>query len=701
MPTDTTGPDDAEVRGGIAALPRRASEAVAGAFDGQRGHLFSWVPVFLAIGIGGYFLLPVEPEAAAWWGLAGALTLSAGALYAGLWRWPPAVALVLMLAGVGLAGLRTAAVTEPILGFRYYGPVEGRIVTVDRSGSDKVRLTLDRVALDDVWRPPSRVRVSLHDPVVWFDPVPGMTVMTTAHLSPPEGPVEPEGFDFARNAYFKGIGAVGYARTPALVLDPGDGGWSVGRVRMALSAAVRATLPGETGAFAAAITTGDRSGMGQDTLADLRASNLAHLLAISGLHMGLLTGVVFVALRLALVAVPGWALTLPVKKIAAVGALAAGAFYLAMSGGNVATQRAYIMVAVMFGAVLLDRRALTLRAVALAAVIVLALRPEALTGPGFQMSFAATTALVAVFRALRGIAWMRPGGGLPGWARAVLGTVISSAVAGAATAPVAAAHFNQIAQFGLVANLLSVPLMGILVMPAAVLAAALAPLGLGWVGLYLMAPGIDWILFVAHRVAELDGSVTLVPTPGPWVLPVFAIGALWTILWQGRARWAGPVAVALAGVLWAGAERPALLISPDGGLSGVMVDGVRTLNKPRGQGFAAGSWLENDGDGASQEEAAARTGMAGPRDERRFDIGGLSAVHVAGRGGAERAAAACDTADLVIISAEVARPLEGPCMMIDESVMRQSGAVALDVVDGVPHVVSAREVVGDRPWSQR
>ncbi|KKK80916.1 hypothetical protein LCGC14_2818710, partial [marine sediment metagenome] len=217
-----------------------------------------------------------------------------------------------------------------------------------------------------------------------------------------------------------------------------------------------------------AILTGDRSGMGRDTLQALRDSNLAHLLAISGLHMGLLTGVVFSALRFALALIPALALGHPVKKYAAVGALLAGAGYLALSGGNVATQRAYIMVAVVLGAVLLDRRALTLRGVALAATIVLVLRPEALTGPGFQMSFAATTALIAVFRLMRDSGGPRA----PRLLQPVLALVVSSGVAGAATAPIAAAHFNQIAKFGLVANLLSVPLMGTLVMPAAVLAAA-------------------------------------------------------------------------------------------------------------------------------------------------------------------------------------------------------------------------------------
>ena len=123
--------------------------------------------------------------------------------------------------------------------------------------------------------------------------------------------------------------------------------------------------------------------MGQDSLVALRASNLAHLLAISGMHMGILAAFIFATLRYGFALWPTAALYWPTKKMAAIGALIAAAGYLALSGGNVSTERAFVMVAVMLVAVLFDRRALTLRAVAIAALIVLTLRPEALFGPGF------------------------------------------------------------------------------------------------------------------------------------------------------------------------------------------------------------------------------------------------------------------------------------------------------------------------------
>ncbi len=682
------------------AAPLRAL-AAAGlrAVAAQRGHLLPWAPVCLGAGIGAWFALPEEPGAAAYALLAGLVVpVALGARRLPEDARPLAGALALMVLGALLAGLRAHLQAAPVLEFRYYGPVEGRVVKIDRSASGALRLTLDRVVLEDVRpeRVPRRVRVSLHGAQGLVRPEPGQVVAMTASLAPPRGPVEPGGFDFRRKAWFERLGAVGYTRLPVQVLAPpapGPALW-VARLRAQISAGVQARLPGEAGAFAAAVTTGDRSAMGWETVAALRDSNLAHLLAISGLHMGLITGFVFAALRYGLALAPPLALRLPVRKLAAVGALVVGAGYLALAGGNVATERAFIMVAVMFGAVLLERRALTLRAVAVAALIVLALRPESLTGPGFQMSFAATTALVAVFGWIRG----RWPGWLPRWSRPVAAVVISSAVAGLATAPVAAAFFNRVADYGLLANLLAVPLMGLVVMPGAVVAAVLWPLGLEEAGLAMMAPAIRWILGVAHWVAGLEGAVTPVPAPGAAVLPVLALGALWLVLWQGRARLAGLAPMALAFALWAGGERPPLLISDTGGLVGLMGEAGRALSKPRGEGFVATNWLENDGDAASRAEAFQRPGFAGRPGALRFALGGVRLAHLTGRGASGRVARACRWADWVIVSTPA--PAPPGCRVLDRPALARSGAVAMwPRAGGGIEMITAAERAGRRLWS--
>ncbi|MEL7098964.1 MAG: ComEC/Rec2 family competence protein [Pseudomonadota bacterium] len=667
----------------------------------QRGGLIEWVPVCLAIGIGLYFSLKFEPT----------MTLIAAAAGLGLclaglaWRVneafsPLIAALVLVLCGALLAAQRAHSVAGPVLGFRYYGPIEGRVVALDRSASDAVRVTLDQVRLDDVvpWRTPTRVRISLHgDAALGPQPVPGARVMSTGHLSPPGGPVEPGGFDFQRHAWFKSLGAVGYTRVPVLTAaPPDDSRWSliVFRVRMAISAHVRAVLPGDVGGFAAAVTTGDRSGISQDALDDLRASNTAHLLAISGLHMGLLSALIFGVVRGGLAAIPYTALHWPNRKIAAVAALGVAAFYLAMSGGNIATERAFIMVAVALIALLMDRRALSLRAVAMAAIIVLILRPEALLSPGFQMSFAATTALVAVF------GWMRDGqiqiG--PAWAQGLVGVFLASAISGLATAPVGAAHFNTVSNYGLLANLLSVPLMGVLIIPAAVLAALLAPFGLDWVGLELMGLGLQWTLGVADYTANLPGAQRFVTGPQTFVLPMITLGALFCLLWRGRPRFAGLIVAALGLGLWQVAERPALLIADTGALVGVLTQDGRALSRARGAGFVAQNWLENDGDGVSQSSAAERWRDAGsPPRWHSMDVGLVRVLHGTGK----RAAAEpppCKVGQILVTNTPLGTP-PGPCDVFDPVRLRKTGAVALVHTDKGLALRTARDVSGDRMWT--
>lgn len=669
----------------------------------QRGHLFPWVPVTMALGIGGYFALPVEPGLPLYLGAAALMGIAVlAAVVLDETIAPLALLLALVMGGFLVAGARAHRVAAPVLDYRFHGAVEGRVVTVDRSQSDAPRLTLDHVWIEGIApdRTPGKLRISLHGDLQAFAARPGLWVGVTAHLSPPSPPSEPGGFDFRRRAWFQQIGAVGYTRNPVVVLAEDSrarGMVWLHRLRMALSQRIRARIDGDAGAFAAAILTGDRSAMPRATLQTLRDSNLAHLLAISGLHMGLLTGFVFAAVRYGLALVPPVALRLSAKKIAAGIALVAAGIYLALSGGNVATQRAFVMIAVMLAAVMVDRRAITLRAVALAAVIILTLIPESLLQAGFQMSFAATTALVAAFGALR----LLPEGKWtpPRWTRPVLALVLSSAVAGAATAPIGAAHFNQIAQFGLLANLLTVPLMGAVVIPAAVMSAALVPLGAEGIGLAVMEAAIRWILGVAAWVAGLDGAVWMVPTPAAWGLPVFALGMLWLILWRGHARWAGCVPALAALVLWGQVQRPDLLIAPSGRLAGIMTAEGRALNKPKGDGFAARIWLENDGDGADQIRAADRAGFSNGSGLSEVVVGGESFRLLSGRDWQSRLQAACGPGWLIVPYELETRP-DGDCRLLDREFLDANGAVAVFVDQRGLRIVTAAERAGRRLWTQ-
>ncbi|MCF8510432.1 MAG: ComEC family competence protein [Rhodobacteraceae bacterium] len=681
----------------------------------MRGLLFPWVPIFLGVGISLWFGLQQEP------GLKG-YGAAVVALGPALWFWrrgpdlaqPLAVIALCVAVGFLAAGARAHWVASPMLDRPFYGPVQGRIIEVDRSGSDALRITLDQVVLGD--RPaettPRLVRISLRGdtPV----PDPGQVVLVTARLAAPEGPTEPGGFDFRRMAFFDGLGAVGYTRSPMVLWqEPGPGVQVINRLRMYMSRGIMAALPGDAGAFASGAMTGDRSGISKDTVAALRDSNLAHLLAISGMNMAFLTGFVFVLVRYGLALVPPLALRVNTKKLAAVVAFGVALFYLLLSGANVATERAFLMVTVMLGAVLFDRRALTMRSVALSGVVLLLWQPESLTEPGFQLSFAATVALIAAFGGLdRRVMQER----LPRWIIPAFTLVLSSVVAGIATAPFAAAHFNRFTDYGLVANLLTVPMMSLL-MGAGAVAALLAPIGLAGPALWVMGLAARWILFIAHWVAGLHGAVTPIVAPGPWVMPLIVAAGAWLVLMRGRARAGAVLPLALGMGLWAVSERPALLISSDGGLAGLMGPQGRALSVAKGAGFTAGNWLENDGDLAAQDAAALRPGFAGPKSARVFTLpalsGRMSGLELNGQaqgkglrgvaltGKEPDLAAACAQADLVIVSAYVDGGVPSACRVIDRKILRQTGALAI-WPDGtawqiIPAARSARIWMGQNP----
>jgi len=577
--------------------------------ESQRQNMMLWSPVLLATGVGAYFGLPFEPPLWAGGALAASLLL-----WLGLSIWSSGLVQLLFLSlfflnlGYLAAVYRSASVAAPVLSFRYYGPIEGRVVKIDRSASKALRITLDRVQLDRVQKMPAKVRVSL------FGIAPEMAlgdrVALVGSLSPPGGPVEPGGFDFRRYAWFDRLGAIGYSRNPVVQMRPfddaGAGLW-LETLRRSLATRVADAIGGQNGAFAAAIITGDRSRIDGEVLQTLRDSNLAHLLAISGLHMGLVTGFVFLLVRHGLALWPRLALRVPVKKISALAALGAGFAYLFLSGGSVATQRAFIMVAVVLFAVLLDRPAFSLRAVALAALLVLIMRPESLEEAGFQMSFAATTALVGVFEMLRSARWWHwLKEHLPRRLMPFLTLLVTSATAGAATAPIAAYHFNQIPNFGLIANLLSVPLMGILIMPAAVLALFLGLFGLGAWAYWLMGKGVGWILSVAAYFSGIENAVTTIPSAPSLVLPLIGLSGCLVFLLLGSARALGIGLFALSIIIWQRSERPLVLVNQNAALIGVMTNEGRAINKETAYRFAADIWLENDGDPAPQSEAFSR-----------------------------------------------------------------------------------------------
>ncbi len=686
-----------------------------------RAGMLPWAPVFMALGIGGWFSLLDEPGGMFY------LTCGLAAVYALIWSrrarqtaFSPttdanlrifAMAVFLVALGACLAGLRAHLVAAPILDFRYYGAVEGRVVEIDRSSRDRLRLTLDQVVLGDMppEHTPRRVRISLLSDERL--PVQGQKVMLSAHLGPPSGPAEPRGFDYRRVAWFERLGALGYTRSPVVTTEPAaPGGWlALHRTRLALSAAIQAQIGGQAGAVSAALITGDRSGISETTNQAMRDSNLYHIVSISGLHMSMLTGFIYVCLRCMLVGIAGLCHrpTGRLHKWSAGGAFLGAAGYLWLSGGDVATERSFLMIAVMLLAIILDRRAVSLRTLALAAAVILALTPEALLSPGFQMSFAATFALILVIRP-----WQSLAPSLPFWLRPVAMLLISSLVAGLATAPIAAAHFGRLTQYGLIANLLVVPVVGTIVMPAAVVSAITAPFGLSALPLWLMGLGTTWMLEVARWIAALGGAVYLVPAPPAAVLPLFAVGACLFCL-PALAFGSSPICLSFrkaaslcmviaSGFLWHGHVRPFLLISAQGDAVAMMTGEARVPSKATGGAYVVSQWLEADGDRANQAVAAGRPFWTGPPNLRKGALdfsGGRHAIyHLTGKKSALAVPDLCKENTIIVANTpleDLART-ESPCLMFDSKALRKTGAIAITASG---RSETAAELSGSRMWS--
>ena len=670
-----------------------------------------WLPVALATGAGVYFALPVEPD---WnWVLwAAALTLTWAACAVALpgsgWRIGFALLAAVSL-GFTIAKVRTETVRAPVLA-RRIGPVgfDARVVGAEPRGNGS-RMVLEPVHLRRSGGPiPYRVRVSVRARSAV--PQPGSWLHVTAILMPPPGPSMPGDYDFGRWAYFQQIGAVGYLygrpkpiaplRAPTLreqVLG------SLERLRGSMTARVRGIVPGHEGVIAAALITGERADIDPDDQTAFRDSGLMHVLSISGLHLALAGGLFFWIIRALFALFPAIVLRYPVKKWAAIGALAGSTFYLLISGCEPPAVRSWIMLAMMFVAVLVDRPALSMRSVAVAAALILLGAPECVSDPGSQMSFAAVIGLIALAEWEQARRAAHPDeGGKSLWRRArryLVGIGVTSIVAGLATAPIAIFHFDRASPFGIIANLAALPVVSAIIMPAAVAAMVAMPFGLDHWPLVAMGKGVGVMLAIAHRVADLPGAGSVVPVWPGWCVAAVMGGGLWIALWRKNWRWFGLLPIA-AGIGFAlTATPPDLLVARDGQTVGVRLEsGKLALVRRVTDDFAAANWLRRAGDARQPDEAIGGQGM-------RCDAYGCLAR---ARGGtliaiderADALAEDCANAAIVISMVPARRLCKGPKLVIDRFDVARAGGYAVWLGEKM-RVETVEGERGVRPWTMR
>jgi len=657
---------------------------------------FEGLIIAFAAGIGLYFALPFEPQL---W-ICAAICLIMGGVY---WRlnqqfMPLAGAALCLLAvnfGVGRAASHTLAADAPSLpNYERSYDVTGWISGIDASGKG-VRYLIELESLRGVApeKTPRAIRVRLARP-----PEPplragdSLTIRTIAK-SPP-GPVVPNGYDPARRAYFDRLGGFGFAISqpelrPDIVLGfRGNLKRNIVRWRYGLAGRIYSAAPPRTAGLQAALMTGVRRYIPPKQTENLRVAGLAHILAISGLHMGLLAGGTYGAVTFLLALITPLSRRYDIRKPAAViGALAA-AFYLVLSGASVATQRAFIMAIIVFLAVILDRRAVSLRSVAVAAFLTLLFHPESLVSVGFQMSFAAVAALVVTYQT-----WQRyrplykaRGRGLRGEARRFLdfftSLSVTSFVAGLATGGFAIFHFNRISRYGFIGNLLAMPLFSLAVMPLAVVSFIAMLFGLEALPLQMMGFAISYILDAATWVASWPSAMAYVPSAPPYVLAVFAAGFVAICLRTLSVRVIG---VAMMGVcigIWTQTPQPDLRISEvgrvafwlsDNDIQTLMVDRRRSDRYGREQfsqmaGRPDSPWTDYEKSFADCDALACR-----------FELRGWL---VSVMKHPSEVATECAQVDLAILTEREAGPVarrrcerQGRAKFIDARILRESGAL--------------------------
>jgi competence protein ComEC len=667
----------------------------------QKKQVFIWSPVFLSLGIGFYFSLPAEPPLV----LGGFAFLLAACGFYFLRSHTPALLLFLMITGFFAAQLRTHIVFTPILQKEIkYAMIEGTIDVVEDFGdTEGSRLILSHVIIEDLSpeQTPRKIRLKVRADHGMRT---GERIRVLGGLDAPSAPLVPGGFDFQRHLFFQGIGAVGFAfKNPEVVYGTRASGFNnfIEKQREFIAQRIEMGMKYPEAAVAIALTVGRMTAIDKEEQELWRDSGLAHALSISGLHVGMFSGIVFFIVRLLLVLIPGVGLRLPIKKIAAIVAMSAACYYMFLAGATVPTQRSVLMTGIVLLAVVLDRSPISLRLVSFAAFAVLLFFPESLLSASFQMSFAAVTCLVLFYDWLRPYwrEWHAQAGLIRRIALYFASVCFTTLIASAATAPLGLFHFQQFATYGLMGNLVGVPIMAFLIMPAIVAVFLLIPFRLEFLAFYPLRLGIDWTIDVVHWVAALPYADIHAPSwPLPALISMLFAGLIFA-LFRTKLKYACLPLLVFAFCVIASNRPPNLFVADEPALTAFYTGGgilqVSSLVKAR---FARERWLQYLGLEENDAQAWPQEGGEGPVrcDDQacRIAFKGYIISHVrqpiAGQ-------VECAQADVVI--AEVPLPECDASYVVDLFDARDKGAHAFWLNDNGIIMRDAATMRGNRPWS--
>ena len=661
---------------------------------------FLWLPVAFGFGVGIYYGLPFEPPSFLI-PLLAVLSLIAAVFFWHRAKWP-LLALVLVMFGAAWVNFLTLQKSGVILSEPLTPrPVVGMVENIERT-EHGVRFTLSHLTVNDLpaARTPSRARLSIRLKKDDQTPLPkiGDAIHLMAGLMPPMGPALPHGFDFARFFYDRDIGSIGYGMPPWQIIAADDAPDAAHRFlnwRLNITEDIIKTLGTGAGGVAAGLVTGDARAITKDDFEALRASNLYHIIAISGEHMVVIAGVIFISLRmLALLALPKRLSLRPqVKSIAAAITLVLITAYLFVTGTPISAVRAYVMIVLVLLAVLLRRHVDPMRSLSITAFIMLVATPSDLLDPGFELSFAATLAIVALVEStlLRARA-QREEHRFTRMVYLFLTMILISVVAEIATTPIVISQFNNVSLYGVFANMLATPIMSLYLMPTVALFFILLPFGLHHVALTLMKYGIDALLCLSRWVAGFPHAQQFAPAIPGYGIAIFTFGLLWVCLWHTNTRRYGAIAMVLGVMTIFLNDAPDVLVGGGGKQIAIRTkDGFR-LAHGRATSMIPELWANGLGYGQFEE--------ADEPDWRCDKMGCIARVKeklIAFPNDGLALAEDCRRVQIIITKLSDVK-CESGAKVIDGAALAHANVLALWIGDKIRTETSA-DWQGKRPWS--
>jgi len=583
-------------------------EKIKESFFEERERWFLWVPVLFGLGIGIYFIFPIEPSL--WISL---ILVEILIVITFISRFHPTQLFIISIIAIILSGFINIQLkayyiaTKSTFKDTTTDYLNGKIINIDKNYRGMERITLQNPQNFEghIYRGNYRVSLRTNNSKLQI----GDCVELVGRIMPVPSPSIVGGYQFDRKFFFDGIAANGYAlsgigKVECIQKENNHIGNYINKLRQYIVNRVQAILPPDEAGITAAIIAGKRDGISKKITHNYRDSGLAHFLSISGLHMTMLAGLMFFFIRLIIALIPPIALRYDSKKISAIAAMLLSTFYLLISGAEIPTQRAFIMTMIVLCGILIGRRAISINTICWAALFILIVSPQALIGASFQMSFAAVVVMIAfydryaaqlnnflnggnkktisLFNRICRIIWVY-----------MLGIIISDMVASLATLPFGIYHFNRISIYTTLGNFIAGPIIGLIIMPFVLLSLLLMPLGMDIWTIKIVGYGVSLVNQITADVAALPQAGYQILSIPLWGMLLIVFGGLWLSIWQLSWRNLGWIGIILGALSIFTVQVPQAIISHDGLLFAVKDNYGKLLFLPRrGNLFNKQIWLE-------------------------------------------------------------------------------------------------------------